>query len=88
MFYHKFTNVLQGTRFRNCGYSNKSKENIIILSIYRAPACNSDYFLNKLDSILNSIHRHNLEFIICGDKNKNYLETSSKKRNRRHVRYL
>jgi exonuclease III len=46
-----------------------NKKNIIILSVYRAPSGDFDYFLNKLDSILNSLHNYKTEFIICGDIN-------------------
>jgi exonuclease III len=56
-----------------------NKNKLIIFSIYRAPAGNFEYFLEKLDYILNLHYRHNLEFIICGDTNVNYLETSSRK---------
>ena len=40
---------------------------------------------NKLDGrvaleiILNFFHKHNSEFIICGDINMNYLESNNKK---------
>jgi exonuclease III len=56
-----------------------NKNKLIIFGIYTAPTGNFEYFLKKLDHILNSYYRHNLEFIICGDINVNYLETSSKK---------
>jgi exonuclease III len=54
---------------------------VIILSIYRAPTGNYDYFLNKLDYILNLLHRHNTEFILCGDMNINYLKSNNRKVN-------
>jgi exonuclease III len=54
---------------------------VIILSIYRAPAGDYDYFLNKLDYILNLLHRHNTEFMLCGDININYLECNNMKVN-------
>jgi endonuclease/exonuclease/phosphatase (EEP) superfamily protein YafD len=54
-------------------------EKVIILCIYKSPAGDYDYFLNKLDNILNYLHRHNLEFILCGDININYLESKSRK---------
>jgi exonuclease III len=56
-------------------------EKVIILCIYRAPGGNYNYFLNKLDCILNSLHRYNSEFILCGDININYLESNSRKLN-------
>jgi len=55
------------------------KGNLIIFSVYRAPSGNFDYFLNKLDNILNSLLKHKAEFIICGDFNINYLEINNKK---------
>jgi hypothetical protein len=54
---------------------------VIILSIYRAPVGDYDYFLNKLDYILNFLHSHNTEFILCGDININYLECNNRKVN-------
>jgi hypothetical protein len=56
-----------------------NKDKIIIFCIYRAPPGNFDCFLNKIDFIHNSLYRHNLEFVLCGDININYMETSSKK---------
>jgi exonuclease III len=46
------------------------KKNVIIFPIYRAPSGNFDYFLNKLDTILNSLRNHKTEFILCGGINK------------------
>jgi exonuclease III len=43
------------------------------------PAGNFDFFLHKLDYILNFYYEDNTEFIICGDINVNYLENNSKK---------
>ena len=47
---------------------NIQKQKVIIFCIYRAPCGNFDCFLNKLEIMLNSFYKHNLEFIICGDK--------------------
>ena len=58
---------------------NIQKEKVIILCIYRAPCGNFDCFLNKLEIILNSLHKHNSEFIIYGDINIQYLESNNKK---------
>ena len=49
-----------------------------IIYIYRAPFGNFKFFLNKLEIILNSLHKHNSEFIICGDINVNNLEPNNK----------
>ena len=51
---------------------------VIIFCVYRAPSGDFDYFLNKLDYILNSLHNYKTEFIICGDININYLGTNNK----------
>jgi exonuclease III len=60
-----------------------NKEKVIIVCVYRAPSGDYDYFLNKLDCILHSLHRYNSEFIQCGDININininYLESNSRK---------
>jgi len=58
---------------------NIQKRKVIIICIYRAPCGNFECFLNKLEIILNSLHIHNSEFIICGDININYLESNNKK---------
>jgi len=57
-----------------------NKKNLIIFCVYRAPSGDFDYFLNKLDYILNSLHTYKTEFIICGDININYLGTNKKKK--------
>jgi exonuclease III len=46
---------------------------ICILSIYRAPLENFTCFIKKLETILNSLHTINTQYIICGDININYL---------------
>ena len=56
-----------------------NKKNVIIFCTYRAPSGEFDYFLNKLDYILNSLHTYNTEYIICGDININYLRDDNKK---------
>jgi exonuclease III len=53
---------------------NIQKRKVIIVCVYRAACCNFELFLNKLEIILNSLHRHNSEFIICGAIN-NYFES-------------
>ena len=53
--------------------NQKKKKNVIIFCVYRAPSGDFDYFLNKLDYILNPLHTYKTEFVICGDININYL---------------
>jgi len=57
-----------------------NKKNVIIFCVYRTPSGNFDYFLNKLDNILHSLHNYKSEFIICGNININYLGTNNKKK--------
>jgi len=52
--------------------------NICILTIYRAPSSNFTHFLDKLELILNLLHSNNVQLIICGDINVNYLVESNK----------
>jgi exonuclease III len=52
---------------------------LIIITVYRAPVGNFDYFLCKLDAILKFLYQENIEFLICGDINVNYLENNSKR---------
>jgi exonuclease III len=56
-----------------------NEEKIIVLCIYRSPLGDYDFFLNKLDCVLNSLLKYNSEFIICGDININYLENNNRK---------
>ena len=58
---------------------NIQKRKIIVICVYRAPCSNFELFLSKLEIILNSLHRHNTESIICGDININYFDPSNKK---------
>jgi exonuclease III len=57
---------------------NILRRKVIIICIYGAPCGNFEYFFNKLEIILNSLYKHNTEFIICGDININYLEPNKK----------
>jgi len=50
-----------------------------VLCAYRAPGGNLEYFLNQLDSILNSLDNPKTEYILCGDLNINYIGTNNKK---------
>ena len=61
-----------------CVIQLHTQENtVIILCLYRAPSGNFENFLNLFDKILNSLHKPKTEFIICGDININYMETSN-----------
>ena len=54
-------------------------KSVIVLCVYRAPGGNLEYFLNQLDSILNSLEKPKTEHILCGDLNINYIGTNNKK---------
>ena len=58
---------------------NILKRKLFVICVYRAPLRNFELFLNNLEIILNSVHSHNSELIICGDINIIYLESSNKK---------
>jgi hypothetical protein len=55
------------------GKLNLPKIKIVIITIYRSPIGNYNYFLRKLDSLLNLLYTKEMEFIICGDMNIDYL---------------
>ena len=57
-----------------------NKKNITVFCVHRAPSGDFDYFLNKLDHILNPLLTYKTEFIICGNININYLGTNNKKK--------
>jgi exonuclease III len=51
-----------------------------IMVVYRAPTGNFNLFLNRLDDSIKSIYRANLNLILCGDININYLTENDRKR--------
>jgi hypothetical protein len=53
--------------------------NIGIVNIYRSSSGNFDYFLNNLETLLNSISRNSMELIICGDFKINFLNYTTHK---------
>jgi exonuclease III len=54
--------------------------NILIITIYRTPSGNFNYFLQQLDNILQSFSTSTSHIIICGDLNINYLIENPQKR--------
>jgi hypothetical protein len=54
--------------------------NILIITIYRAPSGNFNYFLQQLDNTLHSLSTSTSHIIICGDLNINYLIEHPQKR--------
>jgi exonuclease III len=57
-----------------------NKKNTVMLCVYSAPSGDFDYFLNKFDNILDSLHNYKTELIICGNININYLDNNNKKK--------
>ena len=51
----------------------------IVITIYRSPAGNCNYFLRKLDSFLSALYTKKVGFIICGDMNINYLNYNNRR---------
>jgi len=52
---------------------------LIILAIYRSPVGSFMNVLKNSDSVLNTWYSNKTEFVICGNININYLETSKKR---------
>ena len=52
---------------------------ICIITIYRSTSRNFQYFSNNLGKILSMIYSNNIEIVICGDININYLIDSTYK---------
>ena len=53
---------------------------ICIMAVYWAPTGNFNLFLNRLDDIIKTLHKVDLQLIICGDINIDYLTDNNKKR--------
>jgi len=52
---------------------------IIIVTVNRSPAGDIDYFLNNLAETLNHTYNNNVDIILCGDFNVNYLNDNQDK---------
>ena len=53
--------------------------NFCVPSIYRSPTGNFDTFMEKLEEILNLLFLNQLNLIICGDFNVNFMTDNTKK---------
>jgi hypothetical protein len=63
-----------------CALELKSTfSNTCILALYRALTGNFSEFLNRLESILNTMHTQKNEVVICGDININYPADNNRK---------
>ena len=52
---------------------------IYIITIYRSPSGNFQYFIDNLEKELSKIYTNTIEIIVCGDININYLIKSTYK---------
>jgi exonuclease III len=52
---------------------------VCIITVYRSPNGNFQYFVKGLENITNKIYKHDVQLIICGDININYLIESKEK---------
>jgi len=50
------------------------------MAVYRAPTGNFNLFLNRLDDIIKTLYKVDLNLIICGNINIDYLTDNDKKR--------
>jgi len=50
------------------------------MAVYRAPTGNFNLFLNRLDDIIKTFYKADLQFIICCDIDIDYLTDNDKKR--------
>ena len=53
--------------------------NISIITVYRSPNVNFQYFIKGLDNIIKKFYKHDLHLIICDDININYIIESKEK---------
>jgi exonuclease III len=76
----QFTNIsLQDQDIETCAVKLNIKDSIIIvLGIYRSLSGHFDYFLHKLENIMNVFYNNKTKLIMCGDVNINYPENCSK----------
>ena len=58
---------------------NLNSTHICIISIYRPPTGNFNFFTNNLDLIFNKLYNPTSKLIICGDINIDYLKNTGKK---------
>ena len=57
------------------------KLKICIITLYRSPTGDMDFFLSKLDRVLHIVYNLTHHIIICGDINVDYLVESERKKN-------
>jgi hypothetical protein len=57
-----------------------NSQNICIITMYRSPTGNFNYFLQNLDKVLHLLYTPVSHIIICSDININYLAENEQKR--------
>jgi hypothetical protein len=80
-FIYVYSYIQEGLKFTTINVQKHGKEEDLEIAaiLIRLKRVNYGYSLYKLDYILNSLHKDNMEFIICVDINVSYLENNSKK---------
>ena len=53
---------------------------VCVMAVCRAPTGNFNLFLNRLDDIIKTLYTVDLQLIICGDVNIDFLTDNDKKR--------
>lgn len=52
--------------------------NLTIICTYRSSTGNFNHFLNKVETVLNKLHKSSMELSVCGDFNVNYFNNNSR----------
>ena len=60
---------------------NLISSHICMISIYRTPTGNFNFFTNNLDLIINKLYNPTTKLIVCGDINIDYLKNTGEKIN-------
>ena len=80
-----YTNIVLGKHCKDqekevCVLKLKSTFFNCIVAVYRAPTGNFNLFLNRLDDIIKTLHKVELNLTICGDVNEDCLTDNDKRR--------
>ena len=86
---YKSLNVTRYCEEKNlemCSIQIESKNNQqIIICVYRAPSGHFPQFLRLLETLLMSLYRPKIEFVICGDINIDYLSDNHMRQQLTHL---
>jgi hypothetical protein len=58
---------------------SNSPINLCVLSLYRSPSGNFDTFILKLEEILNILFQNQVNLVICGEFNANFMTNNTKR---------